>query len=213
VRKIKEEIPSDPLRLRVNLPEPLSGVILKCLAKSKEERFDSFDEICMHLSRIDPKPSHGSQKAVSDNWTAILDKAQSEAARCGADVVAPAHLLLAALSYGCEPLASWLSARDIMEDSICDKIRASIDARPKANVSATVRFRRSSRRVIGLAHSLAERETGTRPTTKHLIKPLLGEPSTRATLAFALNASGASDQEIEALFDQINEEFERSDLD
>jgi serine/threonine protein kinase len=213
VRKIKEVMPSEPVSLRSDLPEPISRIIMKCLAKSKDERFGSFDEICEHLSRTHPTVARGKEGIPSNDWTAMLDMAQREAAQCGSALVEPVHLLLAAVSNQSEPLSSWLKEKEIAEDSIAQKIRASMDGKPDGNVPAEIKFKRSSRRVIGLAHNLAEREAATNPTAKHMIKALLQEPSMRDVMISALKAAGAENEEIEDLFDEIDGLFELSDLD
>jgi serine/threonine protein kinase len=213
VRKIKEVMPSEPVSLRSDLPEPISRIIMKCLAKSKDERFDSFDEICEQLSRVDPTVARGEEAALSDGWTAMLDMAQREAARCGSALVEPVHLLLAAVSIQSEPLSSWLKKKEIEGDSIARNIRVSINAESDGSTPAEIKFRRSSRRVIGLAHNLAERETATSPTAKHMIKALLQEPSMRDVMTSALKAAGADNEEIEDLFDEIDGLFELSEFD
>ncbi len=50
--KHKSEIPSDPRELNAQVPEDLSRVILKCLEKDKEARYQSAGEMRSELSRI-----------------------------------------------------------------------------------------------------------------------------------------------------------------
>ncbi len=213
VRKIKEVMPSEPVSLRSDLPEKISRIIMKCLAKSKDERFGSFDEICEHLSRAHPTVAHGEEGIPSNDWTAILDMAQREAAQCGSALVEPVHLLLAAVSNQSEPLSSWLKEKEIAEDAIAKNIRVSLSIKPDGNVPTEKKFKRSSRRVIGLAHNLAERETATSPTAKHMIKALLQEPNMRDVMTSALKAAGAENEEIEDLLDEIDGLFELSEFD
>ena len=213
VRKIKEVMPSEPVSLRSDLPEPISRIIMKCLAKSKNERFDSFEEICEQLSRVDSTVARGEEGIPSDDWTAMLDMAQREAAQSGSALVEPVHLLLAAVSSQSEPLSSWLKEKEIAGDSIARNIRVSIGTNSNGNTPVDTKFKRSSRRVIGLAHNLAERETATSPTAKHMVKALLQEPSMRDVMTSALDAAGAENEEIEDLFDEIDGLFELSEFD
>jgi serine/threonine protein kinase len=213
VKKIKEVIPSEPTSLRSDLPEPISRIIMKCLAKNRDERFDSFDEICEQLSRIDPNAAPGETDTASQgDWTALLDTAQREAGQSGSALVEPIHLLLSAISYQSEPLSSWLKKRRIEEGGIVKNIRVSMDITPGGDAPPDIKFKRSSRRVIGLAQSLAERETATSPTVKHMIKALLQEPGMRDLLNCALRAAGAENDEIEDLFDEIDGLFELSEF-
>lgn len=212
VRKIKEVVPSDPVSLRSDLPEPISRIIMKCLAKNKEERFDSFDEICTQLSRITPGVAVEEEDMASNDWTAMLDTAQREAAQCGSTLVEPIHLLLASMSSRSEPLSSWLEKKEITKDSVAKNICRFMDVKSDRTTLAEIKFKRSSRRVIGTAHNLAEREGATNPTARHMIKALLQEPATRGVMASALKAAGAEEEEIEDLFDEIDGLFEISEL-
>jgi serine/threonine protein kinase len=213
VRKIKEVTPSDPVSLRSDLPESISRIIMRCLAKSKDERFDCFDEICKQLSRVDPTFAAEEEDAASNDWTAMLDMAQREAAQCGSALVEPVHLLLSAVSRQSKPFSSWLKEKGIAEDGIAGNIRASIGVKPDADTPVEIKFKRSSRRVIGLAQNLAEREAAPSPTAKHMIKALLQEPSMRDIMASALKGAGAENEEIEDLFDEIDGLFELSEFD
>jgi eukaryotic-like serine/threonine-protein kinase len=51
--KHKSEIPRDPRELNSQIPEDLSRVILKCLEKDKEKRFQSAADVCTELSGIE----------------------------------------------------------------------------------------------------------------------------------------------------------------
>jgi tetratricopeptide (TPR) repeat protein len=51
--KHKGEIPKDPKQLNPNIPDDLSGVILKCLAKEKEKRYQSAAELHSELDKIE----------------------------------------------------------------------------------------------------------------------------------------------------------------
>jgi len=51
--KHKGEIPRDPREINTQIPEDLSGLILKCLAKEKDNRYQSAGEILSELEQIE----------------------------------------------------------------------------------------------------------------------------------------------------------------
>jgi serine/threonine protein kinase/Flp pilus assembly protein TadD len=51
--KHKNEIPIPPRKLNAQLPEPLNGLILRCLEKEKENRYQTADEVLADLIRIE----------------------------------------------------------------------------------------------------------------------------------------------------------------
>jgi eukaryotic-like serine/threonine-protein kinase len=51
--KHKTEIPRDPKLVNAQIPEDLSRVILKCLEKDKEKRYQSADELHLELEKIE----------------------------------------------------------------------------------------------------------------------------------------------------------------
>jgi len=51
--KHKSEIPKDPKELNTQMPEDLSRVILKCLEKDKEKRYQSAGVLCSELEKIE----------------------------------------------------------------------------------------------------------------------------------------------------------------
>jgi len=53
VMKHKSETPADPTEINVQISEDLSSVILKCLEKDKEKRYQSAGEVRSELSRIE----------------------------------------------------------------------------------------------------------------------------------------------------------------
>ncbi|MFB0566278.1 MAG: protein kinase [Candidatus Aminicenantaceae bacterium] len=62
VMKHKSEIPPDPKRINRRIPEELSRLVLKCLEKDKESRYQSVGEVHDELARIEkaiPTPAEG----------------------------------------------------------------------------------------------------------------------------------------------------------
>lgn len=53
--KHKTEIPRDPKQLNAQIPDDLSRLILRCLEKDREERFQSADEVLSELIRIEKR--------------------------------------------------------------------------------------------------------------------------------------------------------------
>ena len=51
--KHKNEIPIAPRKLNAQVPEPLSGLILRCLEKEKDNRYQTADEVLADLIRIE----------------------------------------------------------------------------------------------------------------------------------------------------------------
>jgi len=51
--KHKSEEPENPRRLNSQIPEDLSRLILKCLEKDRENRYQSAEELCSELTRIE----------------------------------------------------------------------------------------------------------------------------------------------------------------
>jgi serine/threonine protein kinase len=216
VTKIKDVNPTDPGEIRGDIPAPLSRAIMKCLEKNKEERFGDFGEISACLAKMSSTVSRGADgddDTGSDKLPAILDVAQQEAAGSGAAAVEPVHLLLATTLNGSEPFDSWLSKTGLTKEGVAENVRASFGAKPAGDMAAAIKFKRSSRRVIGLAHDLARRESMAQPSCKHVMKALLEEMSARDALTTALASSGVGGDEIEDLFDEMEGLFELPELD
>jgi len=53
VMKHKSETPTDPRKINAQIPEDLSSVILKCLEKNKENRYQTTGEVHSELTRIE----------------------------------------------------------------------------------------------------------------------------------------------------------------
>jgi serine/threonine protein kinase/Tfp pilus assembly protein PilF len=63
VMKHKGEFPQDPSKLNAQIPKDLSRVILKCLEKAKEKRYQSAEELHSELTRIE-KEIPATERAV-----------------------------------------------------------------------------------------------------------------------------------------------------
>jgi serine/threonine-protein kinase len=80
--KHKTEIPPDPVQFNAQIPEDLSHLIIKCLEKDKENRYQSAGEASTELSRIEKsitttekevlKKKHEAEKVVKFRWKNIL---------------------------------------------------------------------------------------------------------------------------------------------
>ncbi|NIM91850.1 MAG: protein kinase [Candidatus Aminicenantes bacterium] len=53
--KIKTEIPEEPRKLNAQIPEELNNVILKCMEKDREKRYQSVEELFAELRRIEKR--------------------------------------------------------------------------------------------------------------------------------------------------------------
>jgi len=53
--KHKHETPKDPRELNPQIPDDLSRLILKCMAKKKENRYQSAEEVCAELTKLEKK--------------------------------------------------------------------------------------------------------------------------------------------------------------
>jgi serine/threonine protein kinase/Flp pilus assembly protein TadD len=93
--KQKSEPPPDPQRLNAQLPDELSRIILKCLEKPKENRFQSADELLAALAKMEkelpatPQPLPIRRPATSKQITVRLPSKR---------VWVPASALLLALA-------------------------------------------------------------------------------------------------------------------
>jgi serine/threonine-protein kinase len=78
--KQKTEIPRPPRAVNTQVPEELNVLILKCLAKNKEDRFQSADELLVDLARVQEKIS-GKTPAEPEKKTGTLSAAERECIR------------------------------------------------------------------------------------------------------------------------------------
>ena len=53
--KLKTEIPQEPRKLNAQIPEELNSVILKCMEKDREKRYQSVEELFAELRRIEKR--------------------------------------------------------------------------------------------------------------------------------------------------------------
>jgi len=218
VNQIRDVAPPAPAQLRDGISESLSQMIMKCLAKRKEERFDNFDGINETLAQMGPNKQMEAEGSHGDHATelgAVLSSAEQEATRTGCSEVEPIHLLLAIMAEEPEPLASWLKETRIDTGSLANAIREQIRKELPESSSTGIKFRRSSRRVIGLANNLAEKDGASSLQDRHILKALIQESSVSNMMADLLAQAGASRAEIEELFDEIEgifDLFEEDDM-
>jgi serine/threonine protein kinase len=50
--KQKNEVPQNPRQINIQIPDDLSRLILKCLEKDREKRFESAEELASELTKI-----------------------------------------------------------------------------------------------------------------------------------------------------------------
>jgi tetratricopeptide (TPR) repeat protein len=53
--KLKTEIPQEPRKLNAQIPEELNSVILRCMEKDREKRYESVEELFAELRRIEKR--------------------------------------------------------------------------------------------------------------------------------------------------------------
>jgi len=216
VRRIRETVPPAPIELRSDIPKQLSQIIMKCLAKAREDRFNSFAEVGEYLSVtvLSNADSAGTANgALPVDLNTALDMAQREATISSSAFVEPVHLLLAAVLGKSEPIQTWLNRKRISEAVLCEQIRSLAGVKITDSTTDETRFKRSSRRVIGLAHAFAERDGSVNPTGRHLLRALARESAIREILEGALANVNGDVEEIEDLFDEIDGLFELLDMD
>ncbi len=216
VNKIRTFTPPSPTEVRSDIPEPFSRITMKCLAKQKEDRFENFEEIILALSELISEKEEGGKKAdraTARELSRILDLAEKEAVKNGCAFVEPVHLLLAVVSANTESLSAWLKDVRIDSDKLASRIRELIGRTEQAPPPSDVTLKRSSRRVIGLAQSLAEQEKLRNPCGRHILRALIQETSVREILANGLSLDGSEGVETETLFDEIEEGFEPPHID
>ncbi|MGB2956121.1 MAG: protein kinase [Anaerolineales bacterium] len=107
--KHKTEVPQDPRNLNTRIPEDLHGIVLRCLEKSKEDRFQNIEELLRELSNIEgsfpaseqllPKEEAGMlQKDISDGKGTDMNGSRHKLYLVLAAVV-PALLVFLFMSY------------------------------------------------------------------------------------------------------------------
>jgi tetratricopeptide (TPR) repeat protein len=63
-RKHESEHPVAPSRLNPAVPAALERIVLKCMAKRREDRYQSFDELLADLRRLEPASRYGFRRAL-----------------------------------------------------------------------------------------------------------------------------------------------------
>jgi serine/threonine protein kinase/tetratricopeptide (TPR) repeat protein len=74
--KHKSEIPRDPREFNAQVPEELSSLILKCMKKNPEERFQTAEELCSELIQFE-EAFPTSETAISRAKTVVKPKRKS----------------------------------------------------------------------------------------------------------------------------------------
>jgi len=206
IGKIRDNVPPSPTELRRDAPIDLSDLIMQCLAKKKEDRIDRFGEIIMRICNLLSERDGISDQASFDaarEFNIILDRSQQEAAQQGRTTVGPVQLLTTVIMSDIGTLSSWLTGMDLDEETLASQFRDSDGNRAPEDMTVEVRFERSSRRALGLAHSLAGRDGLKVPKSKHLLRALLQESSARESLISALRRLNATDEDLKALSDSL----------
>lgn len=178
IQKITTEIPASPVEVRKDAPESLSKMIMRCLAKPRDDRYSSFEEILAELSGMNPGWRNDPLSAdgpPAPPINAIIDIAQGEAADKDCCVVEPAHLLIGAIIC-MEPVPNRLEAMGMDKNALLSRLRALTRQGEETHSVGEIRFGRPARRVIGLAWELAEKGGGY-PDGNHMLRALCGEAS------------------------------------
>jgi serine/threonine protein kinase len=206
VGRIRSDVPPAPTELRKDVPGELSDLIMQCLAKKKEDRIDRFGEIIVRIYNMLSERNGIAEQASFDaarGFNMILDRSQEEAARQGRTTVGPVQLFATVLMSDIAPLTPWLTEAGVDEETFVSQLRDSDKNHVPKEPGEEVRFERSCRRVIGLAHSLAERDGLKVPQSKHLLQALLQESATREALMSALHNLKTTSKDLSPLFDSL----------
>jgi TolB-like protein/Flp pilus assembly protein TadD/predicted Ser/Thr protein kinase len=110
--KHQTEIPPDPRDINAHLPEELSRLILRCMKKDKDERYQNADEILDELNRIGQEMST-LQKPATDDIIGTLRKSPWATNK---KWWIPAVLILAAVFVGIYLVFSLLQKPSVSED-------------------------------------------------------------------------------------------------
>jgi len=65
--KHKNEVPKDPRELNIQIPEDLSQVILRCMEKDKEKRYQNAEELLAELYKIEKAIPHAQKELPMSN--------------------------------------------------------------------------------------------------------------------------------------------------
>ncbi len=204
IGKIRNHIPPSPTELRSDVPVDLADLIMQCLAKKKEDRIDRFGEIIVRIYNLLCERDEVCDQTSFDaarEFNMILDRSQQEAAQQGLSTVAPIQLLTTVIMSDFTPLSSLLTEMDLNEEALAGQFRDLDGNLAPEDITVEVRFERASRRVLGLAHSLAERDGIRVPESKHLLRAVLQESSAREALINALRRLNATNDDLKVLSD------------
>lgn len=189
IKKITDDIPPEPASLRKNFDTSLSAIIMKCLSKKKEERYEDFTGI---ISDFDAAESRATNACPGRSATAEIDAAcklaEEEAMRDNSPSVEPVHLLRAALIIFPEPISTWVREARIERDSLIQCLRSQKPETLARNYTDKVVFSRPARRIIGIAREMTERDFNRASQSIHLLRAIFGEESVRVVMTDALNS-------------------------
>lgn len=209
VKKIKNSIPSPPARLRNDIPEPFSQIIMKCMAKARDERYGSFSEIVAALCDLFLERETDKQETdgvEAQEMCEILDKAEQEAIRRDRGFVDAADLFLSVVTVNRKLLSRPLREAQIEEEKFVSHLQNFADEISCEGSSKTLRYKRSTRRAVATARTLAEKEGDRNPNGKYLLKALFEEPRIREMVVRAIGLLGAKKKNLERFFELMEKE-------
>jgi serine/threonine protein kinase len=200
--KIKEQVPVAPAKLREDLPGAFSNMLMQCLEKKAEDRFQDFADIIallnLHLQ------TNGVSEKVADSTCSLsrlLDAAEGEAASAGSALVEPTHLLLAVTTLEPAMLSCWFQETDLNGQDFADNLRRRIQGKHIEGNPQPLHYRRSTLRVVALARAFSEDDGGLH--ARHILQALLQELSIQEMMGQALHMVDAPNGAMARLLDII----------
>jgi len=104
IHKHTSEIPADPRQVNPDVPESMSRVVLKCLEKQKENRYQSADELQADLKRVEEEHVLVETRLKSgitpSHRKPFFPRTVKQAAAWGLVMIAAVSLVILAVSYG-----------------------------------------------------------------------------------------------------------------
>jgi eukaryotic-like serine/threonine-protein kinase len=104
VHQHTSELPPDPRQINPEIPESMSQVVLKCLEKQKEKRYQSADELKADLKTVEEEHVLGETRLKAGSAPALrkpfFPRAARKAAAWGLVMVAAVFLVILALTLG-----------------------------------------------------------------------------------------------------------------